>query len=213
MYDMFTNDQLSKYNEIISYLKNLIINSINNYASDRALNSVNDISGFTQNKWYSVLMYVSNDCMIANKPLLKADNTYVSVLGGPISQYNLYIIDGLYTVYTYICNEYDKGITPYGYSLLLGIDYYVFTNILDGDGGANDGKLSSIRHEIYKKVYASYEQSAEARLWSNKNPVALMAITNRRFGWNMPGVGRESSGRSALGAAELPKLGEKTQCI
>jgi len=40
--------------------------------------------------------------------------------------------------------------------------------------------------------------------------VAVMAITNRRFGWNMPGVGRDSRGRSALGAAELPQLDQKS---
>ena len=210
MYDMFTNDQLSKYNEIISYLKNLIINSINNYVSDRGLASVNDISGFNQNKWYAVLMYVANDCMKANNQLLKADSTYINVLGVKCNNYNLYIIDGLYSVYSFLCNEYDKGITPYGFSLLLGIDDYTLSNICGDDDGANNGKLSSIKRAMYKKIYISYEQSAEARLWSNKNPVALMAITNRRFGWNMPGIGRETQARPALGASDLPQLGQKT---
>ena len=210
MWDMFSNDQLTDYNNTISYLKNMIIDSINTYAIDKNLESVNDITKFSQGKWYAVLMYIANNCMIHNNYLLKADSAYISSLGIKGNKYyNLYIIDGLYTVYSYLCNEYDKGITPYGYSLLLGIDYYVLTGALE-DGGGNDGKLSHIRSFLYKKIYTSYEQSAEAKLWTNKNPVAVMAITNRRFGWNMPGVGRDQRGRSALGAVDLPQLGEKS---
>ncbi len=210
MWEMFSNDQLAEYNNTISYLKNLVIESINDYAINKNLESLDDIIKFSQGKWYAVLMYVANSCMIPNNHLLKADRAYMSALGiKPNKYYNLYIIDGLYTVYSYLCNEYDKGITPYGYSLFLGIDYYSLTGALEDDGG-NDGKLSNMRSFIYKKIYTTYEQSAEAKLWTNKNPVAVMAITNRRFGWNMPGVGRDQRGRSALGAVDLPQLGEKS---
>lgn len=209
MWEMFSKDQLTEYDNTISYLKNLVIESINDYAINKNLESIDDITKFSQSKWYAVLMYVANSCMIPNNRLLKADKPYINILGVKSNNYNLYILDGLYNIYSYLCNEYDKGITPYGYSLFLGLDYYNFTCIMGDDDGMEGGKLSNIKSYIYKKVYAAYEQSAEAKLWTNKNPVAVMAITNRRFGWNMPGVGRDSRGRSALGAVDLPQLDEK----
>lgn len=209
MFEMFSTDQLKEYNDTISYLKNLVTDAINNYVIEKNLESLDDITKYSQGKWYAVLMYIATSCMIPNNVLLKADKAYIYSLGLKGNKYyNLYIIDGLYNIYSYLCNDYDKGITPYGYSLFLGIDYQVLSDALTDNGG-NEGKLSNTRSEIFKKIYTAYEQSAEAKLWSNKNPVAIMAINNRRFGWNMPGVGRDSSGRSALGAAELPQLDQK----
>ena len=41
----------------------------------------------------------------------------------------------------------------------------------------------------------------------NKNPVGILAILNRHYQWNLPGVSKESAKTGALSAAELPKLG------
>jgi hypothetical protein len=43
----------------------------------------------------------------------------------------------------------------------------------------------------------------------NKNPVGILAILNRHYQWNLPGVSKESAKTGALSAAELPKLGAK----
>ena len=62
--------------------------------------------------------------------------------------------------------------------------------------------------EIYKKLIAFREESLSSKLATgNKNPVGILAILNRHYQWNMPGVTRETSKRQSLGAAELPKLG------
>ena len=201
-------------NKVI-YLKNRINAAIQEYALNKGLESVNDISNFSQSKWYAVLIYIYHTAIEPNKELLKADIKYIKDVSNNISKnprysnqvfgaYNIYVLDQLYDYYIYLCNENDKGITPYGYCLFTGVDNDTLASFEEG------GVLLSIEQmALYKKIYAAYEQSAEAKLWTNKNPVAVMAITNRRFGWNMPGVGRDQRGRSALGAAELPQLDQK----
>ena len=60
--------------------------------------------------------------------------------------------------------------------------------------------------EIYEKLITEYEDSGESKLWSNKNPVAMAMIMNRRFSWNLPGVSRESVGKPALSAADVRQM-------
>ena len=38
--------------------------------------------------------------------------------------------------------------------------------------------------------------------------MGILAMLNHHFQWNLPGVSRENTQRTALGAADLPKLGE-----
>ena len=60
---------------------------------------------------------------------------------------------------------------------------------------------------MWEKLSKDYESSGEARLWSGKNPVGQLAVMNRRFGWNLPGVSRESTTKAIKTAADLPQLG------
>ena len=41
--------------------------------------------------------------------------------------------------------------------------------------------------------------------------MGILAILNHQFRWNLPGVSRENTQRAALGASDLPKLGEPAQ--
>ena len=89
-----------------------------------------------------------------------------------------------------------------GYSKLLGI-----SNEIISMWGNNNNKLSSKGFEIYKKLHEEREESLSNKLADgNKNPVGLLAILNRHYQWNLPGVSKESANRSSLTAAELPKL-------
>ena len=60
----------------------------------------------------------------------------------------------------------------------------------------------------YEKLNTFREESLSNKLATgNKNPVGILAILNRHYQWNMPGVSREQANKSALTAAELPQLG------
>ena len=56
------------------------------------------------------------------------------------------------------------------------------------------------------------EESLSNKLADGKqNPVGVIAILNKHYGWNMPGVSREAAKPQALPASELPKLGDIAQ--
>lgn len=43
---------------------------------------------------------------------------------------------------------------------------------------------------------------------AKRNPVGILAILNRHYGWNLPGVSREQQNhKQALTASDLPQLG------
>ena len=89
-----------------------------------------------------------------------------------------------------------------GFSKLTGINQDTF---YDWANGVN--KLSTKGCEIYQKLRTEREESLSGKLATgSKNPVGILAILNRHYQWNMPGVSRESVKTAALSAAELPKL-------
>jgi len=96
-----------------------------------------------------------------------------------------------------------KEVSILGFSSLTGIDESVIY-----DWGNNCNKLSTSASEIYKKLSHFREESLSNKLADgNKNPVGILAILNRHYQWNLPGVSKESAKGGALSAAELPKLG------
>ena len=74
------------------------------------------------------------------------------------------------------------------------------------DEGTKSSPLSS---DIGKKISDFREESLSAKLATAKrNPVGILAILNRHYGWNLPGVSREQQNRKqALTASDLPQLG------
>jgi hypothetical protein len=55
------------------------------------------------------------------------------------------------------------------------------------------------------------EQSLIAKLVSMKHPTAMAIILNKDYGYNLPGVSKETANKSSLSAAELPKLGQNNE--
>ena len=103
--------------------------------------------------------------------------------------------------YIYLCNVYNKGVTISGFCYLTGISQYTVYEWGNGNRG-----LSQSSCDIYKKLSKAYEDSAESKLWANKNPVAVMAILNKRFGWNLPGVSKEQTLKAPITSDKLPDL-------
>ena len=173
---------------------------------------IEDMRTAPQAVWNAALMYIRrhvfNDKSVLknSKPLPgysnnNYDNKYSNLNNSTCNSYNIDVVNDLCDYYIYLCNVYNKGVTISGFSKLTGISEECIYS-----WGREEKILSSSSVNIYKKLYAEYENSAEAKLWGNKNPVAVMAILNKRFGWNLPGVSRDNNSKQALTDAQLPKL-------
>jgi hypothetical protein len=104
---------------------------------------------------------------------------------------------------------YSKEISSMGYSKLLGI-----SNEIISMWGNDNNKLSSRSFEIYKKLTQEREESLSNKLADGKqNPVGVIAMLNRHYGWASPYTADARKQQGALSAAELPKLGAKTAAI
>lgn len=176
-------------------------------------NNIQDIRKESQAVWNSCLRYIYKH-VFKGKDILKQRRLYKSVNGRVRStNYNsydyevlLYVLD----IYIYdMCMKYDKEVSIVGFSTLTGIDISTIVG-----WGNRSTKLSETSFLIYEKLRTFREESLSDKLATgNKNPVGVLAILNRHYQWNMPGIGRETTKQAALPASELPKLGgmfEKT---
>lgn len=176
--------------------------------------NIENLKAESQSVWNAALMYVKrhvfpeSSTLKLSKPLDGYNNNYYNNQYSNLNNcncnaYDIELVNNICDYYIYICNLYNKGVTISGFSKLTGIGESTIQ-----EWGNDTRKLSTSSTDIYKKLSREYENSAESKLWGNKNPVAVMAILNKRFGWNLPGVSKERTSERALTAAELPKLGE-----
>lgn len=167
---------------------------------------IKDIKKESQAVWNSALRYIYRH-VFKDTDRLKS-HTNISVNNNTIpSTFNAYdyskVLDVLDIYIFDMCMRYDKEVSIIGFSTLTGIDQSVIY-----DWGNNSNKLSEISSEIYKKLNQFREESLSDKLATgNKNPVGILAILNRHYQWNLPGVSKEQSSRQALTADKLPDLG------
>ena len=167
---------------------------------------IKDIKKESQAVWNSALRYIYRH-VFKDTDRLKS-HTNISVNNNIIpSTFNAYdykkVLDVLDIYIFDMCMRYDKEVSIIGFSTLTGIDQSVIY-----DWGNNSNKLSQTSSEIYKKLNQFREESLSDKLATgNKNPVGILAILNRHYQWNLPGVSKEQSSRQALTADKLPDLG------
>ena len=178
-------------------------------------NGIEDLRQISQSVWNSALRYVYKHVFKGNKDALKAHSN-ITVEGNSIaSTFNRYNYDLLNELVDYyildMCMKYDKEVSILGFSILTGIET---DNIYTW--GNNESKLSSTSSCIYKKLNAFREESLSNKLATgNKNPVGILAILNRHYQWNLPGVSKEQA-KPTLTASELPnfaQIGTKTSLL
>lgn len=167
---------------------------------------IEDMKKESQAVWNSCLRYIYKH-VFSNKDTLKRTNNIYNINNPIPSTYNSYDYDlvlKVLDIYIFdMCMRYDKEVSIIGFSTLTGIDESAIYEWGNGDRG----RLSSSSVKIYKKLNQYREESLSNKLATgNKNPVGVLAILNRHYQWNMPGVSREQANRGALTAAELPKL-------
>lgn len=160
---------------------------------------IQDMNKESQSRWNACLMYIYKH-MFSNNQLRSKD--IINIPNIPKSNYNLYNYDKLEDIlyiYYYLCNKYDKECSAMGFSLLTGVDSQTLLNWRD-----SAGKLSARGFGISQKLQQYREESLSNKLTSGKgNPVGVLAILNRWYSWNMPGVSREHVTRPTLTAADI----------
>lgn len=177
--------------------------------------NIEDMAAAPQSLFYAALIYVYNNTFKgANRLKLKGklqgynnnnyNNQYSNINNSNCNSYNYEYLNYIADYYIYMCYKYNKICTISGYCKLTGINETV---IYDWANEKRASKLSTSGRDLWEKLSKDYESSGEARLWSGKNPVGQLAVMNRRFGWNLPGVSRESTAKAIKTAADLPQLG------
>jgi hypothetical protein len=170
--------------------------------------NIEDLRTVPQSVWNACLMYIQRRVFI-DKSILKSSNIHNSnsIMD---SNYNMYDYDLLYNIleyYIYLCNIYNKEVSSMGYSKLIGI-----SNEIISMWGNDTNKLSSRSFEIYKRLNQEREESLSNKLADGKqNPVGVIAMLNRHYGWASPYTSDSNKNRQSLTAAELPKLSQNSR--
>lgn len=170
---------------------------------------IEDMRQASQSVWNAALMYIKrhvfNDSYILKSKSLNNINNNTAIMPSNYNAYDYDVVDSVCDYYIYLCMMYDKEVSAIGFSLLTGIDRYTIATWRD-----EGTKLSAKSSDIGKKIYDFREESLSSKLaTANKNPVGILAILNRHYAWNLPGVSKEQTNKRALSAAELPRLGDK----
>lgn len=180
---------------------------------------IEDMRKESQSVWNAALMYIKRH-VFNNPSLLKTskpltgynnnnyNNQYSNLNNSNCNSYDIDMVSSICDYYIYMCMMYDKEVSINGFTFLTGISQdciYAWGN--------NARELSTSGNEVYKKLNQYREESLSNKLATgNKNPVGVLAILNRHYAWNMPGVSREQANKNTLSAAELPKL-QPSNCV
>lgn len=171
-------------------------------------NNIDDMRTASQSVWNSCLRNIYKH-LFKNSDVLKSkelQHTGNQVQSSNNNAYDITAVNELLDVYIYdLCMKYDKEVSVIGFTTLTGITQ---DTIYEWGNSSGLNKLSQSRSEIYKKLNQFREESLSNKLATgNKNPVGILAILNRHYSWNLPGVSKESAPKQALTAADLPRLG------
>ena len=171
---------------------------------------IEDFKQVGQSVWNGALRYIYNHVFKGKSHILKDHNIYNINNNNIASNCNMYNYDLLLEIVDYyiydMCMVNNKEVSILGFETLTGISQENIYN-----WGNDNNKLSSTGFKIYKKLTQMREESLSNKLADGKqNPVGVIAMLNRHYGWSSPYTSDANRNRSSLTAAELPKLnGEK----
>lgn len=169
--------------------------------------NIEDMTKEPQSRWNAALMYI-NKYVFSDKSILKLNNNIPKdntncIMNSNCNMYDIDKLNYILYIYYYMCSMYDKECSIIGFSLLTGIHKDTLM-----DWGANERKLSVKGFELVQKLRDFREESLSNKLATgNKNPVGILAILNRHYSWNLPGVSRENPAKAIKTVADLPQLG------
>ena len=174
---------------------------------------IDDLRTVPQSVWNGALRYVYSHVFKPNPNILKCHDNYNINNNNIPSNCNMYNYDLLLEIADYyiysMCMVNNKEVSILGFITLTGIDESIVY-----DWGHNVNKLSSTATKIYKKLSQMREESLSNKLADGKqNPVGVIAMLNRHYGWASPYTSDANKAKTALSAAELPKLGQEMRPI
>lgn len=167
---------------------------------------IEDMKKESQAVWNSCLRYIYKHVFKNTNSLKQSNNIYN--INNPIpSTYNSYNYDTvlkILDIYIFdMCMRYDKEVSIIGFSTLTGID----ESIIYDWGNGESGKLSTLSSKIYKKLNQYREESLSNKLVTgNKNPVGVIAVLNRQYGWASPYTSDSNKQRKSISAEEIRQL-------
>lgn len=175
---------------------------------------IENIRAASQSVWNAALMYIKRH-VFSDSGVLKlsvplegyvnnnytADNNIYKLNNSNCNAYDIDKVNGICNYYIYLCYMYEKEISIMGFSKLTGINQDTIH-----DWGNESNRLSTAGCDIYKKLTAEREESLVAKLTNLKHPTAIAILLNKHFGYNLPGVREDKSGKGVLTAESLPKF-------
>ena len=176
-------------------------------------NGIEDMKKESQSVWNGALMYIkrhvfnNNSVLKSSTPLSgynnnNYNNQYSNLNNSNCNSYNIDIVNNICDYYIYLCMMYDKEISINGFTFLTGISQdciYAWGN--------NARELSTSGNEIYKKLNQYREESLSNKLVTgNKNPVGVIAVLNRQYGWASPYTSDSNKQRKSISAEEIRQL-------
>lgn len=165
---------------------------------------IKDMTKEPQSRWNACLMYI-NKKVFRNTDKLKQKSCVPSngIMPSNHGSYDMDKVTEVLDIYLYLCAMFDKECSDTGFCLLTGINRDTICDWRNGER-----KLDTRMFEVAKKLREYREESLSNKLATgSKNPVGVLAILNRHYQWNLPGVSRERLGSAKMTAADLPKLG------
>lgn len=170
---------------------------------------IEDMSLEPQGKWNAALLYINKyvfngtNKLKLNKPYDNC-NHIDNLSKSNCNAYDVDKVNDLCNIYIYLCEMYDKEISIMGFCKLSGIEWATI-------GLWAHEKPSSPRFAIYQKLHREREESLSNKLVTGgRNPVGVIAVLNRQFGWASPYTADSNRQKQALTADQLPQLGTNT---
>ena len=176
-------------------------------------NGIEDLKKESQSVWNAALMYIkrhvfnNNSVLKSSTPLSgynnnNYNNQYSNLNNSNCNSYNIDIVNSICDYYIYLCMMYDKEVSVIGFCNLTGISQdciYAWAN--------NTRELSTSGNEVYKKLNQFREESLSNKLVTgNKNPVGVIAVLNRQYGWASPYTSDSNKYRKSISAEEIRQL-------
>lgn len=172
---------------------------------------IEDLVKESQGRWNGALRYIQKN-VFPNRKSLKNEEK-IQIEGGCMaSTFNAYDYEKLNEIcdiYIDLCFRYDKEISVLGFCNLLGFStetVYVWKR--------RQGELSSKGVDILEKLKTFREESLSGKLVTGvKNPVGIIAVLNRQFGWSSPYTNDSNKqSQKSLEEEKLPIL-QEMKCI
>lgn len=189
-------EEINTTDQKIEVYNNRIEEAIANYCIDHELKQ-KDLYTIDQSRWNSVLLYVYRQVFKpCNTDTVRRYNEHSN-----IDYSDRELLDSICDIYINLCYEYSKEVSIMGFCKLTGIDTETIYNWAK-DPGTGRGSFG-----VAKKLQAEREESLSVRLVSGKgNPVGILGILNRHYGWNM---GQPRGQDSRQRAPDVPQIAKK----